>query len=57
VSCYDHEKPIGTISAPWYLMMEYFKANINGFQLGEEINKLATQTSTPTSKPKPTSTP
>jgi hypothetical protein len=44
VSCYDHEEPIGTISTPWYLMMDYFRGNINGLQLGGEINKLFTPT-------------
>lgn len=42
VSCYDHEKSMGTISVPWYLMMDYFKGITNGFQLGGEINKIST---------------
>jgi hypothetical protein len=44
VSYYDHEKPMGTISVPWYLMLQYFDGTINGLQLGGEINKLATPT-------------
>jgi hypothetical protein len=42
VSCYDHEKSIGTVFAPWNLMREYFFGTISGFELGGEINKSLT---------------